>query len=236
MQMREGVAGYGCYWMLLELLRDCPGYRTFYFPESFAFSFHIPDVALVERVCKDYDLFVFDADEYISSPWLTELMDEYDEQKKKRAEAGRRGAARRWESKSMDDGKAIALPSMDDGKAIAYNVTKSDVMKENVTLPKEGKGEDWRNILSQESAKVSPEYLDLLTKTQPAGHAPGYVAQVCMHYGMTEAVCNFICEQSNNADICHPIYKKFLSITERIQREKWRPDLPSNFFLSKIFE
>lgn len=223
--MREGVAGYGCYWMLLEMLRDCPGYRTFYFPESFAFSFHINDVSIVERVCKDYDLFQFDNEDFISSPWLLSVMEDYDDQKKKRAEAGRRGASRRWGSTSVDDGKAMALPSMDDGKAIAYNITPSNITSDNITLP---------DLTS--SRKVGAEFLEVMCGKQPQGHAPGYVAQVGLQYGMTEAAVNFICERSENADITHPTYKAFCALVKRIQQEKWRPDHPDNFFLKKLFK
>lgn len=233
--MREGVAGYGCYWMMLEMLRDCPKYRTFYFPESFAYSFHVQDVSLIERVCKDYALFEFDKDDYISSPWLDTVMDEYDEQKKKRSEAGRRGAARRWASSSMEDGKAIALPSMEDGKAIAYNTTLFDVTQDNATQPNQESGEDWRGILSKESRKVDAEYMEALATSQPAGHAPGYVAQVCLQFGMTEAVCDFICERTNNAEMSHPTYRKFCAIVNRLNGEKWKPNLPANFFLAKLF-
>lgn len=223
--MREGVAGYGCYWMMLEMLRDCPKYRTFYFPESFAYSFHVQDVSLIERVCKDYGLFEFDNDEYISSPWLDTVMDEYDEQKKKRSEAGRRGAARRWASSSMEDGKAIALPSMEDGKAIAYNI-----MKPNITLPNETLN------IPPDGKVVDIDYLDMLCKTQPEGHAPGYVAQVCMRYKMKESTCEAICEASENARIGNSTYKAFAELVKRIEHEKFVPKYPDNFFLSKLLK
>ena len=236
MQMREGVAGYGVYWMLLEMLRDCPDYRTFYFPESFAFAFHVPDVGLVERVCKEYGLFEFDDNDYMSCPWLSSVMDEYDEQKKKRSEAGRRGAARRWADNNKDDGKAIALPSVDDGKAIAYNPMLFNATEDNATQPNERGVKDWREVLSVDSPKVTMDYVTALCETQPKGHAPGYVAQCSFQYGLSEAVCNLICEASNNAEVTNPTYKKFCALVARIQGQKWKPEHPANFFLSKLFE
>ena len=236
MQMREGVAGYGVYWMLLEMLRDCPNYRTFYFPESFAFAFHVPDVGLVERVCKEYGLFEFDDNDNMSCPWLSTVMDEYDEQKKKRSEAGRRGAARRWADNNKDDGKAMALPSLDDGKAMAYNPMLFNTTQENITQPNEKSVQDWREVLSISSPRVTAEYFEMIFKTQTEGHAPGYIAQCCMHYGMTEAVCEFICSASDNGNMSNPIYKKFCALVKRIQQDKWKPDHPANFFLSKLFE
>lgn len=225
MLMREGVAGYGIYWMLLEMLRDAPEFKMFYFPESFAYAIHCQDVDQVTRVCKDYGLFKFDDKDNMSSEWLEDAMNEYSDKKAKLQEAGRRGAAKRWAAAHGSDGQAIATPSMEDGQAIAYNITQHNVTQDNVTLPD-----------LTESPKVGVEYLELLCSTQPEGHAPGYVAQVCMQYGMTEASCNFICERSDNAAVGHPIFVKFKTIVGRIQREKWTPKHPDSFFLKKLFE
>lgn len=225
MLMREGVAGYGVYWMILEMLRDAKDFRMFYFPESFAYALHCNDVNLVARVCKDYGLFKFDDEEFLSSEWLEEAMGEYSNKKAKLQEAGRKGAAKRWAAAHGTDGQAIAAPSKEDGQAIAYNITQCNVMQDNMTLP---------NLT--DSPKVGVEYLELLCSTQPEGHAPGYVAQVCMQYGMTEAACNFICERSDNAAVSHPIFVKFKTIVGRIQREKWTPNHPDSFFLKKLFE
>lgn len=225
MLMREGVAGYGIYWMILEMLRDAPEFKMFYFPESFAYAMHCQDVDQVTRVCKEYGLFKFDDEDFMSSEWLEDAMGEYSDKKVKLQEAGRRGAAKRWAAAHGTDGQAIATPSMEDGQAIAYNITQHNVTQDNMTLPD-----------LTESPRVGVEYLELLCSTQPEGHAPGYVAQVCMQYGMTEASCNFICERSNNADVGHPIFVKFKTIVGRIQREKWTPKHPDSFFLKKLFE
>lgn len=225
MLMREGVAGYGVYWMLLEMLRDAKDFRMFFFPESFAYALHCDDVNLVARVCKDYSLFKFDDEGFMSSEWLEEAMGEYSNKKAKLQEAGRKGAAKRWAAAHGSDGQAMATPSEEDGQAMAHNITQCNVMQDNMTLP---------NLT--DSPKVGVEYLELLCSTQPEGHAPGYVAQVCMQYGMTEASCNFICERSDNANVGHPIFVKFKTIVGRIQREKWTPKHPDSFFLKKLFE
>ena len=224
LRMREGAAGYGVYWMLLEMLRDCPNYKTFYFPESFAFSLNVQDVSLIERVCKEYDLFTFDGQDFMSSPWLCKAMEEYDDRKKKLQEAGRRGAAHRWGGLSRDDSKAIASLSRDDSKAIAYDAIPYNVTQDDFTLPSEMDGE-----------AVGSDYVEMLSKTQPEGHAPAYVAQVCLHYGMKEATCEFICEHSDNANLTNTYYQRFCAIVKRIQQEKWVPKHPDAFFLTKVF-
>lgn len=225
LRIEEGAAGYGVYWMVLELLRDATGFKFSRNPKAIAFAINEHDVELVSRVINNFGLFDFDDDNLLWSPWLLDAMEAYIDKKVKLQEAGRRGAAKRWAAAHGSDGQAIATPSQEDGQAIAYNVTQPIVTQDNVTLP---------NLT--ESPKVGVEYLELLCATQPEGHAPGYVAQVCMQYGMTEASCDFICERSDNAAVSHPIFIKFKTIVGRIQQEKWVPKHPDSFFLKKLFE
>lgn len=225
LRIEEGAAGYGIYWMILELLRDAPNYKFSASPKALSFAINESDSATVERVVRNYGLFDFDDSGLMFSPWLLEAMEAYSDKKAKLQEAGRRGAAKRWAAAHGTDGQAIATPSVEDGQAIAYNTTQHNITQDNVTLP---------NLT--ESPKVGVEYLELLCSTQPEGHAPGYVAQVCMQYGMTEATCNFVCERSDNANVSHPIFIKFKTIVGRIQREKWTPKHPDSFFLKKLFE
>lgn len=225
MRMREGVAGYGVYWMLLEMLRDAPGYQLFYFPESFAFSINCPDISLVERVCKEYGLFEFDDKDNMSSPWLCGAMAEYDERKSKLREAGRRGAAHRWWGASQADSKPIATPSQTDRDPLAHDVIPFNVTQDNFTLP-----------LGDDGKVVKEDYVHMLAKTSPEGHNPGYVAQVCLYYGMKESTCDYICENSDNANLSNAYYKRFCAIVKRIQAEKWHPSHPDGFFLKKTFQ
>lgn len=225
LRIEEGAAGYGVYWMVLELLRDAPNFRFSRNPKAIAFAINEHDSALVERVINNYGLFDFDDDGLLWSPWLLDAMEAYNDRKVKLQEAGRRGAAKRWAAVQATDGQAIATPSVEDGQAIAYNATQHNITQRDITLPD-----------TSGSRKVGVEYLELLCSTQAAGHAPGYVAQVCMQYGMTEAACDFICEHSNNAETTNPTFVKFKTIVGRIQREKWTPKHPDGFFLKKLFE
>lgn len=211
--------------MLLELLRDAPNYKFSASPKALSFAINESDSATVERVVRNYGLFDFDDSGLMFSPWLLQAMGEYDDRKQKLREAGRKGAAHRWSSSSMEDGQAIATPSMEDGQAIAYNATQTNVTLRDITLPD----------LSG-SPKVSTELVEALSMTQAEGHAPGYVAQVCLQYGMSEGALNFLCEHTNNAEVSHPTYKRFCALVRRIQAEKWVPKHPDGFFLKKVFE
>lgn len=223
--MHEGAAGYGVYWMLLEMLRDAPCYKIEYSREVLSYTLHIPESELLGRVCEQYNLFDISNDGFLSCPWLNGAMGEYDERKAKLREAGRRGAAHRWGGASEEESKPIATPSKKDTDPLAHDIIPFNVTQDDFILPK-----------GDEGPMVSEDYLKLLCDTSPEGHAPGYVAQVCLHYRMRQSTCDFICEHTNNAEVTNPIYLRFVAIVKRIQREKWIPEHPDAFFLKKTFQ
>lgn len=234
--IEEGFEGYGIYWAILEILRDAPHYRYNSDPRVWAYVLHAPDVAQVQRVLQNYGLFNQDDDGLVYSPWLTGQLTTYDDSKRRRQEAGKKGAASRWGGKVSDNGNAIAMPSMDDGNAIAYNNTQSNSIQGKNIQPSMAGGEEWRSVCDNPGYKIDPALLDILTRTAPEGHAPGYIAQVCLQYGIGENVLNFLCERTNNAETSHPLYRKFVALVQRVQAEKYPLKYPANFFLSKLFE
>ena len=220
----EGPEGYGIYWMLLELLRDSPEYSLRYSPKLLKYSLHLENTDVLDRVVRQYGLFEISKLGALSSPWLCAAMGEYDERKKKLQEAGRRGAAHRWGGAASKDSEPIATLSLEDSEPIAYNETQYNLTLPNFILPD----------LSG-SPKVGTEFLEVVCNTQPEGHASGYVAQVCLQYGMCEATHNFICEHSENAKLGNPTFERFRALVRRIQAEKWVPKHPDNFFIKKLF-
>lgn len=132
MRIREGAAGYGVYMMLLETLRDAEGRRVFNFPEGLAFAINEPDIDLVKRVINEYGLFNEDKEGFITSPWLDAQMAEYDAKKAAAAEAGRRGAAKRYgkqPEKAPENieqaGKAIGTPKAPNSNKPNPNIINS---------------------------------------------------------------------------------------------------------------
>lgn len=236
LQINEGPAGYGIYLMVLEVLRDAPGYRYSPDPKVWAYLLHLQDVSQVERVLKNYGLFDYDDDGLVFSPWLQQQLGDYDEVKKRRAEAGRKGAASRWHGKTPEDGKAIALPSNEDGKAIAYNITKSNVISPNVTSP--SGGDSWRDVFLEERMGINEELFHTLCSLHDNqdGHCYGYLLQECWRRGISLNAFNFILSHSNNAEREHPTYKAFCELCKRVDREKYQVKMPDNFYLSKLFE
>lgn len=236
LRIEEGSAGYGVYIMVLQLLRDMPGYSMSDNPKRVAFALNEPDVTMVERVLHNYGLFDIDGEGLLSSPWLSEQLSSYDQKKKKLQEAGRRGAAKRFGTSS--NGEAIATPSNGDGEAIAipYNATLPNISKEDITTPSESCGEDWKIICAQQGLRVDEDYVVAIAATQPEGHAPGYIAQVCCQYGIGQNVLDYLLRVTDNANKNDRRYKQFCSLVNRIQREKYNPQYPANFFCSKLAE
>lgn len=234
LRISEGSAGYGVYWMVLELLRDAPEYKLPADHRALAFAINEPDINLVQRVITNPALFDIDSDENLFSPWLNEQLSAYDDKKRKLQEAGRRGAARRYQAKSIDNGVAIATPSMDDGVAIAiqHNIMQHDVTEN--TTPPECQEEDWRVICQSQGLTVDEDLVQAIAQTQPEGHAPGYVAQVCRQWGMGQNVLDYLLRITDNAALTHPRYKAFVALVAKISREKYSPKYPANFFCSKL--
>ncbi|MBR6629187.1 MAG: DUF4373 domain-containing protein [Bacteroidaceae bacterium] len=234
LRIDEGAAGYGIYWMILELLRDAPDYKLTADPRALAFAINETDVDQVQRVINNLALFDHDTDGNLYSPWLNEQLSAYDDKKRKLQEAGRRGAARRYQSKSIDNGVAIATPSGDDGVAIAthYNITQHDVTEN--TTPSESPEDDWRVVCQSQGLKVDDDLVSAIAQTQPEGHAPGYVAQICHQWGMGQNVLDYLLRITDNAALTNTRYKAFCGLVAKITREKYSPKYPANFFCSKL--
>lgn len=229
--IEEGHAAYGIYWMVLELLRDCPEYRIGNNPKSIAWSIHCTDIELVSRVLHNYGLFDVDGDGLLYSTWLLDQMASYDDKKRRLQEAGRRGAAKRFGK--GEHGEAIATLPGEDREAIAiqYNVTQRNVTLHDVTQPSGLDGLDVDSVIKNQGPEVSVELLEALTTTRTEGHAPGYLAQLCMHYHMGENVLKALQELTNNADLTNPRYKALCAKIRDMEAKKWRPNMPANFFL-----
>lgn len=229
--IEEGHAAYGIYWMVLELLRDCPKYRIGDSPKSIAWSIHCTDIDLVSRVLHNYGLFDVDGDGLLHSPWLLEQMASYDDKKRRLQEAGRRGAAKRF-AKGGDREAIATLPTEDrEAIAILHNVTQHDVTLHDVTESSGRDGLDVMAVIKNPGQEVSAELLEALCSTAPDGHAPGYLAQVCIRYKMGERVLEAMQELTNNADLTNLRYKALCAKIRDMEAKKWRPNMPANFFL-----
>lgn len=133
LRMKYGAAGYGVYFMILERLREASDYMSIKDYNVIAFDLR-EDSQLIKSVVEDFGLFAFTKDENRGECFYSESFNDRmalkDEKTKRRAEAGKKGAAKRWNKndKAMSnekDSNAIAKPS----KNIASKVKESKVNK-----------------------------------------------------------------------------------------------------------
>ena len=121
-RMKLGAEGYGIFFMLIERLREEEGYKSTIDYDTLAFDLRV-EPEKVKQVVENYDLFKITEDgKYFYSDSFNERMEMMDAKRKKRAEAGKKGAEKRWENRQNDsnvDGKAIAMPKQNDSNAIA---------------------------------------------------------------------------------------------------------------------
>lgn len=125
-----GAEGYGIFFMLLERLRDEANYMSVTDYNAIAFDLRV-DASKVKKVVEDFGLFVFTENgEYFYSESFNRRMAIKDEKNKKRIEAGKLGAKKRWEK----NGNAIEK----NGNAIAM-LQKNIARKEKERKEKESK-------------------------------------------------------------------------------------------------
>ena len=117
-RMGLGAEGYGIFFMLIERLREEEDYKSTVDYTTLAFDLRV-DPEKVKQVVENYDLFKITEDgKYFYSDSFNERMEMMDAKRKKRAEAGKKGAEKRWENR-QNDSNAIAMPKQNDSNAIA---------------------------------------------------------------------------------------------------------------------
>lgn len=99
LRMALGAEGYGIYFMLLERMREDANYMSVKDYNMLAFDLRV-DTSKVKKVVEEFGLFVFTEDgKYFYSDSFLRRMNVKDEKRRRRSEAGRRGAEQRWGDK-----------------------------------------------------------------------------------------------------------------------------------------
>ena len=158
LRMKEGAEGYGIYFMLLERLREEPGYSSERDYNMLSFDLRV-DASLIKTVVEDYELFTITEDgKQFYSSGFKKRMEFMDSKKKIFSEAGKRGMATRWNNHVKDrlsendnevittlsenDNHLITTLSENDNKqTITYNNKQNNNTKENSTNVESKKGE-----------------------------------------------------------------------------------------------
>lgn len=135
-RMGLGAEGYGIFFMLIERLREEEDYKSTVDYTTLAFDLRV-EPEKVKQVVENYDLFKFTEDgKYFYSDSFNERMEMMDAKRKKRAEAGKKGAEKRWENRQNDsdaDSNAIAMPKQSqcdtNGEPMAFDGNKIKLNK-----------------------------------------------------------------------------------------------------------
>lgn len=99
LRMKQGAAGYGVYFMILERLREEADYMSAKDYNMIAFDLRV-DAAIVKSVVEDFGLFVFTDDgKYFYSDSFKRRMDIKDTLSRKRSEGGKVAMKKRWNKK-----------------------------------------------------------------------------------------------------------------------------------------
>lgn len=95
LRRKLGMTGYGCYWCIIEILREQSNYKMQLTAiDDIAFQIGEP-IEIVNEVIKSFGLFQIDNNDFYSDR-LIRSMALYNETKEKFSKAGKASAAKRW--------------------------------------------------------------------------------------------------------------------------------------------
>lgn len=159
MMMKNGMAGYGAFWALNELLMNEEAHQVEPDYNVLGYRLHC-DAGLIKSVASEFGLYVFTEDgEYMHSEMVDNQAEQIGETSSKRSAAGKQGANKRWQKNS----KAIASAKQVHGKAIASDSrldktkTRQDKTKHTPLTP-QGAGERVLSSADEFTTKIWPAY------------------------------------------------------------------------------
>lgn len=255
MRIQEGAAGYGIYVMLLELLRDSETRSLVCNPKNLAFAINEPDIALVERVIRDYGLFEVAPDGAFRSPWLQQQLEEYDAKKEAAREAGRRGAARRYgkEQGSAGSDDRVAIGTLCPPPSAPYSNITNKTNKTNKTKPTSKVQElSWEgysgNDLFSLARTIEPPLDDITCKWAEAKqkeldeqrgrnkHNLDIIVEICRHYKLGGNMFAFLLKYTNLGQVGRPELVKLIAIFNGNKKDGFTPKYPAEYLLTKLLE
>ena len=124
----HGIAGYGIYFSIVEMLREANDYHMPIDFETIAYDLRV-DQKTIKSVVEDYELFTFPTNGkkgMFSSPSLLQRMKRLDDIRLKRIAAGRKGGKQK-------PSKAQAKPKQH--QATKHNITKHNITIKNIVHP-----------------------------------------------------------------------------------------------------
>lgn len=255
MRIQEGAAGYGIYVMLLELLRDSETRSLVNNPRNLAFAINEPDPALVQRVIENYGLFEIAPDGAFRSPWLQQQLEEYDAKKAAAAEAGRRGAAKRYGRTTYDEkapdsdpiGTLCPPPSVPHSNITQYNNTNDIKQTKSKLLGMswgDMTGQDLFNLARQSSTEIDDITRQWLHGTQEdldatRGHGKHNLEgllEFCDYFHLQNEMLVWLIKYTNYFEVGTRQTRQIVALQKKCQDEKFVPKYPAEYILVKLLE
>lgn len=114
LRMKQGAAGYGVYFMMLERLREEANYMSAKDYNMIAFDLRV-DAAIVKSVVEDFGLFTFTDDgKCFYSDSFTRRMNIKDTLRRQRSEGGKIGMRNRWQKDQTAESKTKGKQNKDE--------------------------------------------------------------------------------------------------------------------------
>ncbi|WP_077622034.1 DUF4373 domain-containing protein [Sediminibacillus massiliensis] len=163
LRAEHGWEGYGIYWALVEMMFESSDSALHHQKvKGIAVSYNI-DITLLESVintCITEDLFVSDGEKFWSDS-LKRRKNKYQELKEKKAEAGRKGMAKRW-GNQQNNNTVIS----DDNNTNNTDITKNNKGKESKEKERKEKYRDYVYLTKDEYERLVSEYGQSVTDSK----------------------------------------------------------------------
>ena len=197
-RMKYGAEGYGIYFMILERLREEKNYMSIKDYNTLAFDLRV-DTSKIKAIVEDFGLFAFTENgECFYSEGFNKRMEIKDAKSRKRSEAGKKGASKRWQKNS----KAIAMPSDENSKTENANAIatekNSKERKEKETKVKESK---LNKIKDYEEDMGVYEFIQKSWGKPPTGILQGTLGPWIREWGSEMILFAFQSAYENNVEM-----------------------------------
>lgn len=157
LRMKMGWAGYGLFWAIVEKLREGRDYMCVKDYNVIAFDLRC-DAAQIKQVVEDFGLFAFTDDgKCFYSESLCQRMLPVDEEKRKRAEAGRKGGLRKHENAKRKQKPSNARAMLE--QCSSYKIKGNEIKGNNTPLPPKGEEEP---LIYFEDEKLNTRFKEFL--------------------------------------------------------------------------
>lgn len=170
LRKKHGAAGYGVYFMLIEKLMETDERMLDLDYDMLAFDLRVKK-DFIKSVVENFDLFEFkvgkvqmnsdelqmNSDELQTAKFFSSGLQERMELSKKRAEAGRRGAIRRWKTTSQTpqaDTQDESDDMANDDKSIANQMANNDFANGKPMANRMAKGGNKKGVINNPQNKI----------------------------------------------------------------------------------